>query len=240
MKGSGCIGMLFSGALIVFSATSSFALKDQSRLPASEEVDKPGTGLGTTPLVNPGATPDLLQVDPSSIVPAPEGSQKPENSGEPEAIPPVIQVVKTIELTPDIAKRAVDGFVKLKEAYQDTDIAEYETLEEFVANAKEGPALEKDIKSYGFETVGDWNTAVTSVSFAYAAVVGTQEDEIKQEIENIQNETELEESLRKSLIDGLRSMLPSDNNKKVVAEMNKEPAWAEKLKLLTEEPAGEH
>ena len=132
----------------------------------------------------------------------------------------------------DLAKRAIDGFVRLKELYQDTDIAEYESLEQFVAEADEGPALEKDIKSFGFKTVGEWNTAITSVSFAYAALSGTHEDEIKQELDNIKTDVDLDDKMRKSLIEGLQSMLPSDNNKKIVGELNKDKDWAKKLKLL--------
>jgi hypothetical protein len=232
MKGTCHIIILMSGTLFAFSASPAFALKDQSRLPGLDE-DKPiSNGLSTAPLSSPSDDQPILQIRPGT-----EETPTPSDDGNAE-ITPTITRVETIELTDDIAKRAVDGFVKLKETYQDTAIAEYDTLEDFVANAKEGPALESDIRSFGFKTVGEWNTAITSVSFAYAAIAGTQEDEIKQEIDNIKNEAELDEKVKKSLIEGLESMLPSENNKKIVAELNKDKAWAEKLKMLAEDDGG--
>ena len=58
------------------------------------------------------------------------------------------------------------------------------------------------------------------------------EDEIKQELDNIKTDIDLDDRMKKSLIEGLQSMLPSDNNKKVVGELNKDAEWARKLKLL--------
>ncbi len=221
-------------ALVAVCAEPVLAAKDQTRLPEMQGPAAGGGGLGAAPFApSPGNEP-LLQI-PSGDETDP-GSTGDPNTGDDNTMDmtPAISTVDTIELTPDLAKRAIDGFVKLKNSYQDTDIAEYESLEQFVAEAKEGPALEKDIKSFGFKTVGEWNTAITSVSFAYAALSGTHEDEIKQELENIENEVDLDEQMKKSLIEGLQSMLPSDNNKKVVADLNKENDWAEKLKLLEE------
>lgn len=234
MKGTGDIAVLMGAALVAVCAGPVLAAKDQTRLQEMQGPSASGGGLGAAPFVpSPGNEP-LLQI--------PSGDDnEPENTGDPETgddntmdMAPAIDTVETIELTPDLAKRAIDGFVKLKNSYQDTDIAEYESLEQFVAEAKEGPALEKDIKSFGFKTVGEWNTAITSVSFAYAALSGTHEDEIRQELENIKNEVDLDEQMKKSLIEGLQSMLPSDNNKKVVADLNMDKGWAEKLKLLEE------
>ncbi len=219
-----------SATLLGVFCDPAFAVKDQTRLPEVHGGPAPGGGLSTAPLVlSPGNEP-LLQLNPGDDGNSGKGSSEDE---QPE-MAPGIATVETIELTPDMAKRAIDGFVKLKQTYQDTDIAEYESLEQFVTEADEGPALEKDIKSFGFATVGEWNIAITSVSFAYAALSGTHEDEINQELENIKNEVDLEETMKKSLIEGLKSMLPSDNNKKVVSDLNKQTEWAEKLKLLAE------
>lgn len=229
MKGTADISILLSTALVGLFAEPALAAKDQTRIPGVEEAVPSAGGLTIGPLdPSPGDQP-LLQIQPGD-----NGAGQNNGSGEDstDEIVPAIATVETIELTPDLARRAIDGFVRLKEVYQDTDIAEYESLEHFVAEADEGPALEKDIKSFGFATVGDWNTAITSVSFAYAALSGTHEDEIKQELDNIKNEVDLDERMKKSLIEGLQSMLPSDNNKKIVGDLNKDADWARKLKLL--------
>ena len=41
--------------------------------------------------------------------------------------------------------------------------------------------------------------------------------------------------LKKSLIESLESMLPSEHNKQVVLKLNAQPDWAEKLKMLAED-----
>jgi len=223
-------------ALVVVCAKPVLAAKDQTRLPEVQGTAAINGGLGSAPFVpSPGNEP-LLQLTPGD-----QDNSDNDNTNEndnTQEMAPAISTVETVELTPDLAKRAIDGFVKLKKNYQDTDIAEYESLEQFVAQAKEGPALEKDIKSFGFKTVGEWNTAITSVSFAYAALSGTHEDEIRQELENIEKEVDLDQQMKTSLVEGLRSMLPSDNNKKIVADLNMQKVWAEKLKLLEETEDG--
>ncbi len=229
MKGTGDISILLRTALVGLLAQPAWAAKDQTRLPGVEETAPPAGGLSVGPLdSSPGDQP-LLQIKPGDDGAGQDPDSIDDGSNE---IVPAISTVETIELTPDLAKRAIDGFVRLKELYQDTDIAEYESLEQFVAEADEGPALEKDIKSFGFATVGEWNTAITSVSFAYAALSGTHEDEIKRELDNIKTDVDLDDRMKKSLIEGLQSMLPSDNNKKIVDDLNKDKDWARKLKLL--------
>ena len=234
MKGAGDIAVLMSAAFVVMSAEPVLAAKDQTRLPEMQDPAAAGGGLGVAPFApSPGNEP-LLQLSPGDDAAPDNDNTKDKGNDDAVEMAPAISTVETIELTSDMAKRAIDGFVKLKNSYQDTDIAEYESLEQFVAEAKQGPALEKDIKSFGFKTVGEWNIAITSVSFAYAALSGTHEDEIRQELENIRNEVDLDEQMKTSLIEGLQSMLPSDNNKKIVADLNKQKDWAEKLKLLEE------
>jgi hypothetical protein len=236
MKGTGNIAVLMSLAVVVMRAEPVLAAKDQTRLPEAQGSTAANAGLGSEPFApSPGNEP-LLQ-----LAPGDQDNSDNDNTNEndnTQEMAPAISTVETVELTPDLAKRAIDGFVKLKNTYQDTDIAEYESLEQFVAQAKEGPALEKDIKSFGFKTVGEWNTAITSVSFAYAALSGTHEDEIRQELENIEKEVDLDQQMKASLIEGLQSMLPSDNNKKIVADLNMQKAWAEKLKMLEETEDG--
>lgn len=229
--------VLLAGA-IGSGGAQAFAVKDQTRLPGLEDGAQSGTS--DTPL-GPLA-PLAPEREEEAMPPQGGGGQlKPvePHSHEEQGGEPIGMVApEQVELTEDSAKRSVDAFIKLKENYQDTDIAEYETLEQFVAEAKEGPALEADIKSFGFETVGDWNNTIISVSFAYAAVASAQEDEINQELENIRADTTLDEETKASLIESLKSMLPSEANKAVVKKLNEDPAWAAKLKLLADDEQG--
>jgi len=227
------VSSVMAGSIMLHAVdASAFAVKDQSRLPGIDAAEEPGSGSGSTPL---GPLGPLV----------PKSGE--DGSGEPRSAPDDEQPSVTVEeipaqqqvpLTEDTAKRAVDAFIKLKASYQDTDIAEYETLEEFVAEAKEGAALEADIKSFGFASVGEWNNTIMSVSFAYAAVASNQEQEIRQELENIRDDASLDADLKKSLIESLKSMLPSDENKNVVRKLNEDKAWAEKLKALSEDDSG--
>jgi hypothetical protein len=233
---------LLGGIITCAASVQAFAVKDQSRLPGLEDADKPDGGLGNEPLAPLGPL-SPKEEEGMGAPPAPGGAgpaeQPPatheEKSGkEPEGL--VAQ--EQVPLTEDAAKRAIDAFIRLKSTYQDTDIAEYETLEQFVAEAKEGPALEADIKSFGFQSVGEWNNTIMSVSFAYAAVATTQEQEILQELESIRNDPSLEEDLRRSLVESLESMLPSSQNKDVVKKLNEDKIWADKLKMLADDEAG--
>jgi len=236
---------LVCGTLLCSTGALAFAVKDQGRLPGIGDAAKPESGLGSEPLA------PLGPLSPKEE----EGMGSPPASGGSEPAPPAahppaaneepspeesdgLAAQAQVPLDEDAAKRAIDAFIKLKADYQDTDIAEYETLEQFVAEAKEGPALEADIKSFGFQSVGEWNNTIMSVSFAYAAVATTQEQEILQELESIRADTSLEEDLKKSLVESLEAMLPSQENKDVVRKLNEDKEWAEKLKMLAEEEAG--
>jgi hypothetical protein len=236
---------LFGGIVVCNTGVQAFAVKDQSRLQGMEDAAKPDGSLGSEPLAPLGPL-SPKEEEGMGAPPSTGSSEPPASSGQPSETHEQrlgeeaegLAAQEQVPLTEDAAKRAIEAFIKLKSAYQDTDIAEYETLEQFVAEAKEGPALEADIKSFGFESVGEWNNTIMSVSFAYAAVATTQEEEILQELENIRNDTSLEEEVRKSLLESLEAMLPSNENKDVVRKLNEDNEWAEKLKMLTEEEAG--
>lgn len=230
---TGTAWAVIAGSVLMCAAdAAAFAVKDQSRLPGMEEAEKPGSGAGNQPLAPLGPlVPKSGEEGSDQLQSAPGGQESP-------VIVEEIPSQQQVPLTEDSAKRAIDAFIKLKASYQDTDIAEYETLEEFVAQAKEGAALEADIKSFGFESVGEWNNTIMSVSFAYAAVASNQEQEILDELENLRNDGSLDAELKKSLIESLQSMLPSDGNKDVVRKLNEDKVWAEKLKALSEDESG--
>ena len=227
--------LVIVSVLVGAGSVHAFAVKDQTRLPglpAAGESNGNGDSLGTLAPLAP--MPDDGQQA------APPPAEEPQQGAEqPSPMQDVVGKVDQVDLSEDSAKRALDVFILLKEKYQDTDIGEYETLEQFVAEAAEGKALESDVKANGFDTVTVWNNTIMSVSFAYAAISGSQEQEIRTEIENIRTDKDIADDLRQSLISGLESMLPSEANKTVVKTLNEDGAWAEKLKLLIEDEAGQ-
>lgn len=168
--------------------------------------------------------------DTSEEPPPPEGEQ-PEfseddfNLGE-------IPDIKSVELTVDMAKRALDTWLMVSEKYKDADLEAYDDLQEFVDKNEQGYAFETDIKSAGFVSVAEWNVAITSLSFAYSGVLDDPTAEIHAQIEEIKADDTLAQDLRDRMIASLSAMIPSENNKKVVQELLADPIYKEKLEQL--------
>jgi hypothetical protein len=234
-----CSRHLLVAALLAATAwlpSESFSApaKDQSRIEAEESA--PGKVLpnletpGPLPIPVPegGATPN----QPPSGVEAP--SEEDPSAGEGTdagEVPPV----ETIELTDDIARRALDAFVAVKDKYKDTALENYESLEQFVRETEVGKQFDVDIKKFGFDNVTAWNTAVTTVSFAYSAVAENQEQEIKKQIDDLKQDKEIQEPMKAKIIASLIAMLPSENNKAVIKKLMEDQGYVAKLKSLTEE-----
>jgi hypothetical protein len=227
------VAALLAAAAWLPSETLSAPAKDQSRIEAEEKA--PGKVLPN--IDNPGPLP----------IPVPEGAspgQPPSGVEAPSVEDPSagegndageVPPVETIELTEDIAKRAVDAFVAVKDKYKDTALENYESLEQFVRETDAGKQFDADIKKFGFESVTAWNTAVTTVSFAYSAVAENQEQEIKKQIEDLKQDKEIQEPMKAKIINSLNAMLPSENNKAVIKKLMQDQGYAGKLKTLTEE-----
>jgi hypothetical protein len=146
-----------------------------------------------------------------------------------------IPVVETVELTVDQAKRALDAYALVSEKYKDAELENYENLQDFVDQAPQGKAFEADIKAAGFSTVNEWNTAITTLSFALANLSDDQTADIRQQIEELKADTEMAQDMRERMIAALNAMIPSENNKKVIAELKAEPIFSEKLRQLETE-----
>jgi hypothetical protein len=143
-----------------------------------------------------------------------------------------IPVVETVELTVDQARRALDAYVLVSEKYKDAELENYENLQDFVDQAPQGKDFEADIKAAGFAAVNEWNTAITTLSFALANLSDDQTADIRQQIEEIKADTGMAQDMRERMIAALSAMIPSENNKKVIEEITKDPVYGEKLKQL--------
>jgi hypothetical protein len=143
-----------------------------------------------------------------------------------------IPAVETEELTPEKAKKALDAYVMVHDKYKDSPLENYEDLQAFVDKDPKGKEFESDVKTFGFTGVNDWNLAITTLSFAYTNVLDDQTSDIKQQIEEITADTELAQDMKDRMIQSLKAMIPSDNNRKIVDDLMKDAAYGEKIKLL--------
>lgn len=140
--------------------------------------------------------------------------------------------IQTEELTADLARKALDGYALVHDKYKDSPLEDYTDLQEFVDKDPKGKQFEADIKGFGFSSVNDWNLAVTSVSVAYNNVLDDQTADIKQQIEDVQKSTDMAQDMKERTIKSLQASIPSENNTKIVQDIVKDAAYAEKIKLL--------
>lgn len=170
---------------------------------------------------------DLTQPDPEQ--PATEDD---EGTSPDELSLGEIPVIETMELSPDIAKRALDSYLLTKEKYANTDLEQYENLQDFVDQTPEGKNFEADIKSAGFANVTEWNLAITTLGVIYGSVIDDQTPDLLQQIEEVGQDTELAQDMKDRMIKALKAMIPSGNNKKVIEDLLADPVYGPRLKQL--------
>jgi hypothetical protein len=171
---------------------------------------------------------DLTEPDPTQPT---DGETPPEDEVSIGEIP----VVQMVELTPETAQKAVDAYVIVKEKYKDAALENFDSLQDFVDRDPLGKAFEADIKAAGFANVTDWNLAITTVGAAYSNIIDDQSTDIKQQIEEVEKDTELAQDMKDRIITSLNALIPSENNHKVVQQLIDNLAYTEKLKLLETE-----
>ncbi len=177
-----------------------------------------------------------LPEDPHIQTPHYQAPQDEEDSAEYDnLLPSNIPEVRRVELTAASARRAIDAFVVIRDKYSEKGIEQYETLEEFANKAPGGKALPKDVKNFGFTTIGAWNDTIMNVGFAYSAIAEDSVPEIKLQIEDVRADKSLSEQVRNKMISSLKTLIPSANNMTIVKDLLKDPIYADKLHLLSEQ-----
>ncbi len=195
----------------------------------------PVPGTPAAPEVAPA--PDLPPAPPGQDLTEPDPSQQGEDAND-DGISPddlslgEIPVIETMELTADIARRALDSYLLAKDKYANSDLDKYENLQDFVDQTPDGKNFEADIKAAGFANVNDWNLAITTLGVTYSSVVDDQSSELQQQIAEVEADTELAQDIKDRMIAALRAMIPSENNKKVIEELLADPVYSTKLKQL--------
>ena len=143
-----------------------------------------------------------------------------------------IPIVETMELTPDLAKRALDSYIAAREKFVNSDLELYENLQDFVDQTPEGKAFEADIKASGFANVNDWNLAITTLGLTYGGVVDDQTPDLLLQIEEVKQDTEMAQDIKDRMVKALEALIPSDNNRKIIEDLLNDPVYGDKLKLL--------
>jgi hypothetical protein len=178
----------------------------------------------TTPA--PAETPG--QAEPPTTPDAPDA----EEPADDFSLGEVPDEIETVELTSDMAKKALDVYVIVREKYKDADLENYDSLQDFVDQNAQGKFFDADVKAAGFTDVNQWNLAITTLSFAYSNTLEDQTDDIRQEIENVKNDPDLAQDIKDRMVKSFEAMIPSANNTKIVEELIKDQTYAEKLKGL--------
>ena len=196
------------------------------------------SGLAFTPVAHADSTTEETKPPPPGLdLTEPDPNLPTDNETPPADEISVGEVpeVKMVELTIDMARRAVDAYVLLKDKYKDAKLENFDTLQEFVDKDPMGKAFEADVKAAGFANVDDWNQAVTTVGAAYSNIIDDQSTDIKSQIDEVQKDPEMAQDMKDRIVASLNALIPTENNRKVVQQMIDDPNYAEKLKLLETE-----
>jgi hypothetical protein len=189
-------------------------------------ITPPAAPVGPAAPVAPETTPEE-PVDPAT---PPE-----ENMSEDDFSLGDIPVVETLELTAEKARSALNVYVVVRDKYKDAALEDFENLQDFVDQSPQGKAFEADIKAAGFPNVTEWNTTITTLSFAYDNQRDDQTSALKDQVTELQNDPEIAQDMKDRMIAALNSMIPSENNKKILEGLLADPAFKDKLALLETE-----
>jgi hypothetical protein len=197
-------------------------------LPETGSPEPPASEAPTTP-----GDPPTIQDDPEVDLTTPDPNASEDDGSSPDNLSiGDIPVIETMEITPEIARKALDIYFLATEKYEAADLEAYDNLQDFVDQNPAGKNFEADVKAAGFTNVMEWNTAFTAVGFAYAAIVDDQTTDIEAQIADLEADTEIATDMKDRMIASLKAMIPSDNNKKVIKDLLDDPVYGDKLKQL--------
>ena len=230
---AGFLSAFCAGLAVTLASPTVHASGDSVRIETAVQVASTELAAGQIPGEDTKPSPpedveDLTEPDPSQSI---DGETPPADEVSIGEIP----VVQMVELTLDMAQKAVDAYVIVKDKYKDADLESFDSLQDFVDRDPLGKAFEADIKVAGFANVTDWNLAITTVGAAYSNIIDDQTDDIKQQIEEVEKDAELAQDMKDRIITSLKTLIPSENNQKIVQQLIDNPAYAEKLKSLETE-----
>jgi len=211
------------------------AVKDQSRLGAVPTQKKPSE---PTSLIPDG----LLDKKPNTDSNAPLPSTPQSTPTSPPIQEPVepdeefnvedIPAIERVELTLDLAKRAISAFAQVGTKYDDKGLNDYPTLKEFVEKTDAGKALQKEIQQHGFKDISEWNTAIMNVNFAYGALIEDPTHGVQDQIKEVRESTTIPDDKKLRIIASLNALIPPKSNIEIIRQLNMLPEYRKKLNLL--------
>lgn len=195
------------------------------------------TGVRAAPHAEslPGAEAPEAPIPPPPATGAPDDDAATDDGDTPDAGEVSIgeiPTIETIELTPDIARRALDSYIAAKEKYVDSDFDQFENLQDFVDQTDDGKRFEADIKAAGFANVSDWNLAITTLGLTYTSIIDDQSADLQEQIKEVEEDPQLAQDMKDTMIKALKSLIPSENNRKVIEGLMDDPVYGARLKLL--------
>ena len=140
--------------------------------------------------------------------------------------------MKAVELTEDAAKRALDAFEEVFGKFPDEEIARYPTLQDFADKSPLGKKFAAIIQKHGFKSVAEWNDIISNIGFALTSIEEGDDGEILTQIRETEQRTDLPKERKEKLLNYLRALIPSMNNRKIVQNLMKDPVYRKKLDLL--------
>ncbi len=229
-KGQSAIGnsmMRGMGAWLVSIGLSAAALAAQIPDKDQDRIGVPAAPAPAAPLQDP----NLLE--PGEAQPEPPEDELPGMGYDDLLLD--MKDARAIELTPQMARKALDAFEAIRGKYDDKGLADYPTLQEFADKTEAGKQMQEDIRKFGFANVAEWNLVIMNLGFAYTSVLEGSDAEIRNQIRDAQADPRLSEDKRRKIIKALRILIPSPNNRKVAEELMNDPVYSKKLKLLDAE-----
>ena len=233
-------GLAHAGAVELRLAQAASPLEIPAAPAPAAPAAPPATPTVAPPATTPGepGTAPAVQAPPPELHGSPPAATEEEDTGDTpneELSLGEIPIIETIELTPDIAKRALDSYIDAREKYVNSELDQYENLQDFVDQTEDGKAFEADIKAAGFANVNDWNLAITTLGLAYGSVVDDQTPDLLLQIQEVEQDTEMAQDIKDRMVKALKALIPSDNNRKVIEGLLDDPVYGGKLKLLDTE-----
>jgi hypothetical protein len=223
MRKNRFISSTLIAASVMLGALNSHALATSTVDPTTIKPSVPPPAPAPMVVPSPTTPPDAA-VDPS----APDVQ-----NGETDGLSiGEIPAVETEELTAELARKALDAYVIVQVKYQESPLENYDDLQSFVDKDPKGKDFEADVKAYGFKDVNDWNLAITTLSFTYTNLLDDQTADYKQQIDEVNADTEMAQDMKDRMVKSLKALIPSENNQKIVEDLIKDPVYGDKVKQL--------
>jgi hypothetical protein len=234
-------------AILAFATVQNLGIVDAQTTPTPPAVAEPAKPLVVVPVPAPAPAP--AEVKPVVPAPAtPPADVKPVVPAPAPAVEPPVPNAEVAPADPSAAdtegdmsvgeidtvetEEAIDAYMMIQEKYKDSPLADYQDLQEFVDKDPKGKELDADVKSFGFKDVNDWNLAVTTIGVTYNNQLNDQTTEINQQIADVTADTTIAQDMKDRMIKNFKASIPSENNRKIIEDISKETAYAEKIKLF--------